>query len=236
MKRLWIVASLLLASTYGNAALVVQSRQCQDWADYQTVNKCSFHSPTTGGNAVIVFALGATGVTTIAVSDDRNHNYHVDLDYFFAGAGQRIVFASVASAQLVQTITLTMNTKSHYQAVLLEVSGLAGGAVRDRIATNDNGYHGDCLRGFGFTSGTTPTTSQAAEFLVGWTEQAYPNVMTFKDEEPWLLLEEEPLGGSRISYRQTTSVGTFAFTGALSGKGECRVGAAVVTYRQAESL
>jgi len=223
-----------ICSPFAQGAAVVQSAKCQDWTNYPVTYQCSFSRDTRPENAVIVFALvsGSASVVVTKVSDDhkpRSNTYALDLHYLF-GDLQNIYLYSAAGAGATRTITLTANTSTHFQVVMMEVSGLlASGPLVDRTSTNDNGYNS----GRTFTSGLTPPTMQAEEFLVGWNEQAYPNVMTFTDEPPWTLVEQEPIGGSRIAYRTTTTTGTFAYTGTFTGSGDYRVGAAIVTYKAA---
>ncbi len=215
--------------------VVVQSAQCQDWANYSSTYQCSFRNSTSPSNAIIVFAL-VSGTPTIAVTTVRDdhqpssNSYVQDLRYVF-GDVQAIHFYSSAATAKTQTITLSANGSTHFQVVLLEVAGLASQQpLLDRSSLRDNGYNS----GMTFTSGATDKTRQAAELLVGWAEQAYPNVMTFTDTPPWMLVQQEPIGGSRIVYRVTKSVGTYEYTGTFTGSGDYRVGAAIVAYKAAD--
>jgi len=228
----YLIALLFLATIAGFAATVVQSQACQDWANYDTVWTCTFPSATAKGNAIIVFALGYSAAT---VTGGTGNAYALDLNYLFGGR-QRIMFFSAANANPAHTITVTFGSITQMQIVVIEVSGLATTApLLDRTATNDNGYYSNCSGGRTFTSGVTATTSQANEFMVGWTEQAYPNVMDFTDDAPWVMVAQEPIGGSRIAYRQAISTGRFAYTGRFSGSGECDVGTAILTYKSAST-
>ena len=228
---------LLIISAYAplvQGAALVQSTKCQDWTDYPVTYQCSFSRDTTPQNAIIVFALvsGSPSVVVTNIVDDHkpgSNQYALDLHYLF-GDVQNIYFYSAAGAGSARTITLTANISTHFQVVVMEVSGLlASGPLVDRTNTHDNGYNS----GMTFTSGLTPETTQADEFLVGWNEQAYPNVMTFSDDRPWVLVEQQTLGGSRIVYRTTNTEGKFAYTGKFTGDGNYRVGAAIVTYKAA---
>jgi hypothetical protein len=214
------------------APTLVQSVKCQDWRNYLDTYQCSFNETTRTGNAIIAFVLvsGRADIAVTGVADDRTPNsnaYVEDLHYLF-GDVQNIYFFSVAGAGAAQAVTIKASDSTHFQVVLMEVSGLApSDHLKDRSSTYDNGYNG----GRTFTSGVTQRTTQPDEFLVGWSEQIYPNVMSFTDDPPWNLVEQQPLGGSRIAYRTTSAQGTFAYTGRFSGTGEYRVGAAIVTYR-----
>ncbi|HTT20946.1 MAG TPA: hypothetical protein VMG82_18575 [Candidatus Sulfotelmatobacter sp.] len=215
--------------------VVVQSAQCQDWVNYSATYQCSFRNPTSAANAAIVFALvsGAPSTTVTSVTDDHKpaaNVYVQDLHYVF-GDVQSIHFYSCPRAGKARTITLNANGSTHFQVILMEVAGLAPQQpLLDRTSARDNGYNS----GPTFTSGPTDTTTKAVELLIGWTEQAYPNVMTFTDTPPWRLVEQEPIGGSRIAYRVSKSLGTYEYTGSFSGPGDYRVGAAIVTYRAAD--
>lgn len=237
-SRIWFCWALLMvcgcSSLAQGSAALVQSRNCQDWTDYPTTYQCSFTRETTSGNAIIVFALvsGTPQVVVTGITDDhrpRPNLYTVDLHYLF-GDLQNTYFYSAAGAAPILTVTLTANISTHFQVVMMEVSGLlASGPIADRTSTHDNGYN----TGRTFTSGLTPETSQPEEFLVGWNEQIYPNVMTFTDDAPWTLVQQVALGGSRIAYRTTQAKGRFAYTGTFTGDGNYKVGAAIVTYRVA---
>ena len=227
--------SLLLALVLPGLSLaaptLMQAVKCQDWTNYLVTYQCSFNSTTRAGSAIIAFVLvsGRADIVVTGVTDDhaQNSNIYVeDLHYLF-GDVQNIHFFSAAGAGATQAVTIKASDSTHFQVVLMEVSGLASSHVRDRTSTYDNGYNG----GRTFTSGLTQRTTQADEFLVGWSEQIYPNVMGFTDDPPWALVEQQPLGGSRIAYRTTTAQGTFAYTGRFSGTGDYRVGAAIVTYK-----
>jgi len=226
--------ALLLHGFSMAAPTLVQSVKCQDWKNYLDTYQCSFNEPTRTGSAIIVFVLvsGRADIAVTGVSDDLTSNSNVyveDLHYLF-GDTQNIYFFSVAGAGAAQALTIKTSDSPHFQVVLMEVSGLApSNHLKDRTSTYDNGYNG----GRTFTSGITQRTTQPDEFLVGWSEQIYPNVMSFTDDPPWTLVEQQPLGGSRITYRTTTAQGTFAYTGRFSGTGEYRVGAAIVTYKAA---
>lgn len=215
--------------------IVVQSAQCQDWVNYSHSYQCSFRNPTSPSNAIIVFALvsGTPAVAVTSVTDDHKptaNTYVQDLRYLF-GEVQSIQFYSSAGTGKAHSVMLNANESTHFQVVLMEFAGLAPQQpLLDRTSVRDNGYNSDKT----FTSGSTDITTKAKELLVGWTEQAYPNVMTFADNPPWILVEQEPIGGSRIAYRVSTSVGTYEYTGTFNGSGDYRIGAAIATYRAAD--
>jgi len=232
-----ICVTLVMLSSSGLLARVpalVQSAQCQDWTNYPTKYRCSFKHATTVGNSIIAFALVSGGpyVLVTGITDDHkpaSNPYAEDLHYLF-GDAQNIYFYSSSATGSTRTITVTASESTHFQVVLMEVSGLSSGQVKDQNSAYDNGYN----TGQKFTSGLTRQTTQANEFLVGWSEQAYPNVMTFTDDPPWILVEQEPIGGSRIVYRTTTTPDAFEYTGNFTGPGDYRVGAAIVTYKAAD--
>ena len=234
----YLSASMITLFTHPLLArepVVVQSAQCQDWVNYSHIYQCSFRDSTAPSNAVIVFALvsGTPAVAVTRVMDDHkpvSNEYVQDLHYLF-GEVQSVHFYSSASGGETRTVILTANESTHFQVVLMEVAGLRPQQpLLDRTSVRDNGYNS----GERFTSGATEITTRATEFLVGWAEQVYPNVMTFTDTSPWRLAEQEPIGGSRIAYRTTESVGTYEYTGTFSGPGDYRVGAAIVTYKAAD--
>ena len=228
------VVMVTFCSFLAHGAALVQSSKCQDWTNYPTTYQCAFDRATTPGNALIVFALvsGSSNVVVTNIADDhspQSNAYTLDLHYLF-GDMQNTYFYSVAGAGPVRMITLTASTSTHFQVVMMEVSGLLpSGVLADCTSTNDNGYN----TGRTFTSGLTEQTSQPDEFLVGWNEQAYPNVMIFTDDAPWTLVQQLPIGGSRIAYRIASRAGRFAYTGRFTGDGSYRVGAAIVTYKMA---
>jgi hypothetical protein len=215
--------------------VVVQAAQCQDWVNYSPTYQCAFRTPTSASNAIIVFALvsGTPAIAVTRVTDDHKPTANIyvqDLRYLF-GEVQSIHFYSSASTGKTRTIMLDANESTHFQVILMEVAGLAPQQpLLDRTSIHDNGYNS----GKTFTSGSTATTTTPTELLVGWTEQAYPNVMTFTDNPPWILAEQEPIGGSRIAFRTCKSTGTYEYTGTFGGSGDYRVGAAIVTYRAAD--
>ena len=238
---IWLWLVVFVWNPFARGAELVQSVKCQDWSNYPLTYQCSFSRDTTPGNAVIVFGLvsGSADVVVVNITDDSKtddnkphpNTYTLDLHYLF-GNVQNIYFYSTVASDHTRTITLTANISTHFQVIMMEVSGLLpSGPLVDRISTRDNGYN----TGKTFTSGLTPETSQADEFLVGWNEQAYPNVMTFTDDPPWTLVEQETLGGSRIACRKTNAKGKFAYTGKFTGDGNYRVGAAILTYKADES-
>ena len=225
---------LSVPSVFGQVPALVQSAKCQDWTNYVETYQCSFDHTSAPGNALIAFALvsGSSSVVVKSIADDHTPSSNVyaqDLHYLF-GELQNIYFYSAAGAGAARTLTVTANSSTHFQVILMEVRGLlASGPLSDCSSTHDNGYN----TGRTFTSEMTPRTTQNNEFLVGWNEQAYPNVMTFTDDPPWTLVEQEPIGGSRIAYRTATTMGKFAYTGSFTGAGDYRVGAAIVTYKGA---
>jgi hypothetical protein len=230
-----IVILFLASRLLAREPVLVQWAQCQDWVGYSVTNRCSFRQGTSTANAILVFALvsGTREIAITSVTDDHkpsSNRYVEDLHYLF-GDVQSIHFYSSAGAGTTRSVTLNANESSHFQVVLMEVAGLAPAQpLKDRASVRDNGYNG----GTKFTSGLSEKTTKAVEFLVGWNEQIYPNVMTFTDDPPWKLVEQEPIGGSRIAYRTTKEAGTFEYTGTFSGAGDYRVGAAIVTYKAAD--
>lgn len=215
-------------------AALVQSTKCQDWTNYSVTYECSFEHTSSAGNAIIAFVL-VSGSPTVAVTkltDDHrpiSNAYIQDLHYLFADV-QNIYFYSAAGTGPARRVTVTANSSTHFQIVLLEVRGLLpSGPLKDQTSTYNNGFNS----GRTFTSGLTPPTTQANEILVGWNEQIYPNVMTFSDDPAWTLVQQEPIGGSRIVYRITKTTGSFAYTGSFTGEGDYQVGAAIVTYKAA---
>lgn len=205
---------------------IVQFKACQDWSNYNTTWTCSFDSPTTAGNAIISFFLTHTSYTLTSIGDTHN-TYAQDFTLYFM-SDQRLYFHSVPNATSAQTLTYTISGSGHYQAIIMEVAGLATtGPLVDKTVSFDNGYNG----GLTFTSNATATTSQANEFLIGWAENYYPNLYNFTDGANWYLLAQEPIGGSRIAVRAVTSTGAYSYTGSIAGTGEYEVWAAVVTYK-----
>jgi hypothetical protein len=215
------------------AQSVIQSKACQDWTNFLNTYQCAFNAPTTRGNAIIVFVLVNNGATISGLVDNHSPSsnlYVQDLTWLFLAASQRIYYYSIAGAGSAQTITINLTGTGHIQVVLMEVNGLlSSGELKDQTSAYDNGYN----TGLTFTSRTTPATTQANELLIGWAEQAYPNVFNFTDDLPWTMLQQEPLGGSRITYRTTTATGRYAYTGKIRGSGDYDVGAAIVTYKAA---
>jgi hypothetical protein len=217
----------------GDSTAVVQSQGCQDWTNYDTTFRCSFPTPTTAGNSIITFAL-TSGTDVPTVIDNAGHSYTQDLNYLFLGT-QRVVFYSAVQVSNTATVTFTSGSAVHWQSVIMEVRGVSTSSPRDQASTNDNGYSSGGSGGpYPFTSGTV-TTTQNNELMVGWAEQAYSNALnfTFTDDPPWILVQQLPIGGSRLAYRTVNAIGTYAYTGTFSGSGAYDTGAAVITYKLA---
>jgi len=225
-------SATLNCHSVGDFAAVVQSQGCQDWTNYDTTFQCSFPTPTTAGNSIIAFAL-TSGTDVPTVTDNAGHSYIQDLNYLFLGT-QRVVFCSAIDVSNTETVTFTAASAVHWQAVIMEVRSLVSpSSSRDQASTNDNGYSSGGSGGpYPFTSGTV-TTTQNNEMMVGWAEQAYSNALnfTFTDDPPWILVQQLPIGGSRIAYRTVNVIGTYAYTGTFSGLGAYDTGAAVITYK-----
>ena len=225
-------SATLNCHSIGDSAAVVQSQACQDWTNYDTTFQCSFPTPTTPGNSIITFAL-TSGTPVPTVTDNAGHSYIQDLNYLFVGT-QRVVFYSAIHVSNTETVSFTDESAVHWQAVIMEVhSLLSTSSPRDQASTNDNGYSSGGSGGpYPFTSGTV-TTTQNNEMMVGWAEEAYSNALnfTFTDDPPWILVQQLPIGGSRIAYRTVNVIGTYAYTGTFSGLGAYDTGAAVITYK-----
>lgn len=227
MRKLVILALLCGSAMAQN---VVQSAKCQDWTNYYTSYPCSFSTATTAGNAIIAIAL-ADGATVTGATDNHSpssNTYTSDLTQNFATIFN-ITWFSVAGAGSATTLTFTYSTATKVQVLMIEVQGLlASGALKDKTATNDNGYGTTS-----WTSGATATTSQANEFMVGWAMNSYAPVYTFTDAWPWQMAQQEPIGGGRMAFRTANATGTFAYTGTAAGTGDLDVGSAIVTYKVA---
>lgn len=226
-------SATLNCHSVGDSAAVIQLQGCQDWTNDDTTFRCSFLTPTTAGNSIIIFAL-TSGSDVPTVTDNAGHFYTQDLNYLFGT--QRVVFYSAGHVSNTETVTFTSQSSVHWQAVIMEVRGLMStSSPEDQASTNDNGYSSGGSGGpYPFTSGTV-TTTQNNEMMVGWAEQAYSNApnFTFTDDPPWILVQQLPIGGSRIAYRTVNVIGTYAYTGTFSGLGAYDTGAAVITYKLA---
>jgi hypothetical protein len=227
-----LLLALFSCPLYAQTPVLVQSTKCQDWRNYSVIYECSFEHTSTAGNAIIAFVLvsGSASVVVTNLIDDHSPSSNVyiqDLHYLFADI-QNIYFYSAAGAGPARRVTITANSSTHFQVVLMEFRGLLpSGPLKDQTSTHNNGFNS----GRTFTSGLTPRTTRANEILVGWNEQIYPNVMTFTDDPAWTLVQQEPIGGSRVVYRTTKTIGSFAYTGSFTGDGDYQVGAAIVTYK-----
>jgi hypothetical protein len=224
-------SATLNCHSVGASSAAVQSQGCQDWTNHDTVFQCSFLTPTTAGNSIITFAL-TSGSDVPTLTDNAGDFYSQDLNYLFGT--QRVVFYSAVRVSNTETVTFTSKSPVHWQAVIMEVRGLIStSSPRDQVSTNDNGYSSGGSGGpYPFTSGTV-TTTQKDELMVGWAEQAYSDALnfTFTDDPPWILVQQLPIGGSRIAYRSVNAIGTYAYTGMFSGLGPYDTGAAVIAYK-----
>jgi hypothetical protein len=217
----------------GSSFAIVQHKKFRDWSNFFSTWNVSFDNPTVAGNAIIVVPLG-NGISSISVTDDHSggsNTYHQDLTFPFGGVFL-VRYFSVPNAGSAQTVTFTFNSSAHIQVELLEVSGLATSSADDKTSTNDNSYHNN-PSGVAFTSGSTATTAQANEFLLGFAINVYPGNVTWTDDSPWSLLDLNGADGVRMAYRTASSTAAYAYTGTYGNTGDTEVFAAIVTYKMA---
>lgn len=212
---------------------IVQHKPFYLWVDFNTVWNVAFDNPTVTGNAIIAHFAG-NSIATIACGDDKGNSYHTDLTYF--PNPLRYGVFSVPNGHAAQTITITFDTSAHIQGELLEISGLqTSGIISDQTNNAATSYILSPSSA-PFTSNATPTTSQASEFLLGATINAYPPNETWTDDSPWNLIDLVSPNGTRYAYQIVSSTGTYAYTGTYSNTGDSQVYTSIVTYKAAADV
>jgi len=214
----------------GSSFQIVQHKPFQNWTDFFSTWDTSFDNPTQAGNSIIVVVLG-NSVGSIGITDNHSggsNSYHQDLSFTMGVVLVR--YFSVANAGSAQTITTTFNSSAHIQIELIEVKGLLTSNIADKTSFFDNTYHNN-PSGLAFTSGNTAATSQAKEFLVGFTMNVFPGNVVWTDDSPWTLLDQVKIDGMRIATRTTNTTGAYAYTGTYTNTGDTQVFASIVTYK-----
>ena len=217
-------------------ATVVQHKPVTDWSNFNSVWNLSFDNPTTAGNAIILLVAGSGPPASIGVTDDHSggsNSYHSDFQ-LVSGTVRYGIF-SAPGAGSAQTLTVTFNTSSKIQSVLMEVSGLKStGTISDQTVSHDNGFISNPSNQ-SFTSNATGTTTQANEWIFGVVYNIFPGNVTWVDDSPWSVIDMTSLDGARAACHEASSTGTFTYTGRYSNTGDTQVTAIVVTYLEASA-
>jgi PKD repeat protein len=173
------------------------------------------------GDSLILAILLSSGPATgaVIVTDPAGNQYSIDRDQTDGTDGDRLVVASARNVGAIASggiIKVTFPTYAEYHISIDEFSGVV---AADRSASA-------WAKSSSFNSGSTATTSQAADFLFGVVGNESGAVSTFAGG--WTALSSLDISSDhlRAGYQVTTAAGSFAATGTSGGTWM----AAVVAY------
>ena len=182
-----------------------------------TLLSLTFGSPTTAGNCLIAVATGgqSVGVTGISVGGSADNwaaqvgdsgNYPQPID----------IWADPACAGGQTNVVISFGQNAPTGAVVYEVSGLAAtsAALLDLNSVNEvDGTYGT------WTSGSTGTTTQAAELWVGGLtgyNNGYGTVTVTGPGAPWV--NQTQIGQFFLAgYQIASATGTATYSGTVTG-------------------
>jgi hypothetical protein len=178
----------------------------------------------TVGNTVIVAWSGQYPSSFVSVTDDKGNSYYPALTTFDdASTYETGVYYSkitIAGATHI-TVTYTTGGMQSFYVWALEYSGLAGPDVSVDTYTGSSGTS--------FTTGPTPTTTQATELLFNWLAWAGNNLSAL--DPTWT---SRGLGGNGpwngVADRVVTSTGAYSSTSTIASSGGSVV-SCIVTFK-----
>lgn len=143
------------------------------WASIAFVNSgdtkngggsCAVTLSVTSGNVAIVAITTNSGASTQTVSDTNGDTFSLALPQFTIGSVVTSIWtAPLGTTNATETFTMTnSNTANNEQCVAMQYSGVSTSTPVDKTAT------GTYSAVTSLTSGTTATTSQANEMLIGF--------------------------------------------------------------------
>src|SRR5690349_15501400 len=161
---------VLCLSSGALAQTVVQYSACTDWVNFDSQFSCSFLAPVSPGHIVISYVNFGTAPTLSSITDDSVsdlNTYDLNLDYTWAG---HHYFHSTVAARPMRKLTWTASARSHFQAIIIEVSADVGSRpLNHQVAYQSaDQYHGDCSGGYSFTSTSAGLTQPGTAFAIGW--------------------------------------------------------------------
>ncbi len=189
----------------------------------------------TAGNSVIVTFLwgGLSSGETTSCTDSQGNSYSVDVNEYYSGAGLYTIVCSAHNVSAIgtsDTITLTFSSGTYgVSATVHEFSGLAAVATLDQVASN-NGSSATP------SSGSTATTTQAEELLVGAIGVSGPPTDSFTPGSGYTALSSVGFTGVwngtiRPEYRIVSATGSYQADGTLGTSSGWAAG--IATYKAA---
>jgi len=187
------------------------------------------------GNSVIVTFLwgGWSSAETTSCTDSQGNSYSVDVNEYYSGAGLYTIVCSAHNVSALGTsdmITLTFSSGTYgVAATVHEFSGLAAVATIDQAASN-NGSSATP------SSGSTATTTQADELLVGAIGVSGPPTDSFTPGSGYTVLSSIGFTGVwngtiRPEYQIVSATGSYQADGTLGTSSGWAAG--IATYKAA---
>lgn len=177
-----------------------------------TATTGAFGSNTTVGNVIIVvlddvYSTSGFGFTH-SCSDSKGNTYTKVFDKSDYGSGSSEVWwAPITTGGASHTVAASMTGGGYISIRAMEFSGIDTTAPFDKSSAQIAG-------GASFTSGSTATTAQADELLIG--SIAYPPPHASSGAGGWTDLPEVGTGTGtdlQVSYKIVSATGTYAYTG-----------------------
>lgn len=168
----------------------------------------SFGSNTVPGNTIFVIARsGGTGSMT--ATDDKaggSNTYNTDVSLLHSGLGTGWIITA-PNAGSAKVITLTLSVATTIRVIIYEVSGLTATPI-DQVSSLYTAAGAATVN-----SGSTPTTTQASEWLLGVCCGNAPETgITAGTSQSYVLEDQIPVNpNARVSTEDVTVSATGAF-------------------------
>lgn len=186
------------------------------------------------GDLIVVALVINSETTTATVTDTGGNTYTQDLAVVQTGdAAQSYMFRTIATTALAASDTISIETSDFRQvaAVAAKSDQITSSSPLDKTASADTAF------GTAKSSGSTATTTQADELLIGYCTHGVSNTYTADTGNGWTLIHDLiGTGGARsiaLQYQIVSATGAYASTGTLSASDDG--GAAIATYKAAAS-
>jgi hypothetical protein len=188
----------------------VRQSNFADVASSVTVNQLAFSSSVIAGNLLIVAFLEASGTNTVvSVADSVGTTYRPAVNKAVGGFASSWIYYGAAGGSGANTFTVTWTNNSFFPQIwLYEVIGSTLTNQLDQVssATGSSAT---------VTSGLTPATTSANEFLFGY---LIPANNIIAGESGWTTTID-PAAGPATQYTVSGATGTYASTGTANASG-----------------
>jgi len=188
----------------------------------------SANQPVVGNTIIVTFASDYSSPVSPSCTDNMSNTYTVDMDYLNGNTLLIVCSAQIATGKVPSTITVNHRNAYDRTVTVHEFSGLLTASAKDKSASAGGTSTAP-------SSGTTATTVQADELVLGAVAVAGPDTDGFTADGNFpggpdrLGLNTNNQRTINMQYRTVSSTGTYSYAPTLGTSRQWA--AAVITYK-----